>query len=146
MMAAASQRQHAQWARALIAACGGLEEAAGVCRLSKSQLARCQDGASADCLPVDVVADLELYCGQPVISSALVALAEARRASHAIGALMDEACDASEAAVALQSLARAAARDGILSEQERRALTGAAAKVARELADVVAVLGGGGDA
>jgi len=73
-------------------------------------------------------------------------LAEARRASHAIGGLMDEACDASEAAVALQSLARAAARDGILSDQQRRALTGAAAKVARELADVVAVLGGGGDA
>jgi hypothetical protein len=147
MSGAASLRQHAQWARALIAACGGLEEAAGVCRLSRSHLSRCQDGSVADCLPVDVVADLELYCGQPVYSAALVALAESRRVGSVVGQLMDEACDASEAAMALQSLAREASKDGILSERERRALTAAAAKAASELSDVVAALSvpGGGD-
>jgi len=141
MSGAATMRQHAQWARVLIAACGGLEEAAGVCRVSKSQLARFQDGSTADCMPVEVVADLELYCGAASYSGALVALATARREAHKVGQLMDEACDASEAAASLQAMAREAGRDGHLSERERRQLTLATEKAMRELADVQAVLG-----
>lgn len=45
--------------RDLIEAAGGLEAAAGFCRLGKSQLHRCCDKNTLDFAPIDVVHDLE---------------------------------------------------------------------------------------
>ena len=65
-------RRHSQLARVLIAACGGLDEAAEACRIGKSQLSNAQNPNHDAYLPVDVIADLEAYCGKPHYSSALI--------------------------------------------------------------------------
>lgn len=64
--------RHSQLARLLIKECGGLEDAAKACRLSKSQLSNAQLPHHDAVLAIDVVADLEAYCGKPIYSSALV--------------------------------------------------------------------------
>lgn len=54
---------------ALVAACGGLDAAAGLSRVRRSQMARYTDPADDDTnMPADVVAALQLHCGQPIVS------------------------------------------------------------------------------
>lgn len=113
-------RQHARLARALVTACGGLEEAAGACRLKKSRLADFQDPATDSFMPADVMADLEVHCGDPLYSRALF---EAHLAKGDAGALAEEACRATEIAAQIQALARCfGARR--LTETVRRQLAG----------------------
>lgn len=142
-MIAASGRQHASWARLLIKACGGLDESSRACRLSVSQLSRCQDGNDPSVLPVDVIADLELYCGQAIYSRALVSLLEGAASQTIAADLVSECCDVGEAGAELQSAVRRAARDGKLSEVERRAICEKASALRKELADVDRLLAAG---
>jgi hypothetical protein len=135
-MSAATGRQHAAIARLLIKACGGLDESARACRLSASQLGRAQDGLDPAVLPIDVVADLELYCGKAIYSRALVDLLEAASACRLTGDLVSESCDVAEAGADLQALVRKASKDGKLSAIERRAIGEGAARVRQELADI----------
>lgn len=112
-------RMHASWARQLIAACGGLDEAATACRLKKSRLSQCQDPDADGVLPADVITDLEGYCGSPVYSQRM---AEHRPSRLDAQALMDEAMEAAEATSGLQAMVREAIKDGHLSPRERDAL------------------------
>lgn len=134
-----NRRTHATLARMLIAACGGLEEAAGVCRIGRSQLSDCQSPHGAGFLPADVIADLEAHCGEPVVSRALAraVIAEAPEAGEA---LVDAACEAAEAVAALQREVRRALSDGALTPGERTALTREFHAAMRGLGDVGAAL------
>jgi hypothetical protein len=142
-VSAASGRQHASWARLLIKACGGLDESARASRLSVSHLSRCQDGSDPSVLPVDVIADLELYCGQAIYSRALVSLLEGASSLTVPADLVSEGCDVGEAGAELQAAVRKAARDGKLSERERRDLCEKANKVRQELSDMERLLAAG---
>lgn len=112
-------RHHARLARNLIAACGGLEEAAGACRLKKSRLSTCQDPHSGSFLPVDVLADLEAHCGEPIYSRALF---EARPGGEAAEELVAEACQTTEVAAALQGLVRSLGAKRLGEAGRRQAL------------------------
>ena len=119
---ALSDLQHAALARRLLKACGTLEEAALACRYSVAQLSRCQTAGSGSYLTADVIADLELYCGQNHYSRALV---DARPTSQQIGDLLHDICRAAEDATALQSTTRRAleaAADGKLPQRICEAL------------------------
>ncbi len=136
-------RMHALLARELIAACGGLDEAAGACRLKKSRLSECcqaqapePDGPNAY-LPIDVVAELEAYCGRPIYSQALV---DARPSAPG-ERLVDEACDVAEGAAALQHLVRRLeAEKRPLTPREKTVIDAAVLKLERELSDVRATV------
>lgn len=145
-MSAASGRWHAHQARLLIKACGGLEEAAGVCRLSVSHLSRCQDGLDATVLPVDVIADLEMYCGQAIYSSALVGLVKAANEGRDLAKMLTSACAASEGASDLQRAVRVALADDALDERERRAISGQLSRARADLDNVAACLARANDA
>jgi len=61
----------------LIEACGGVEGAAVSTRVEKSSLSLYQRVDRPDCfMPADVVADLEHFAGEPVVSSVLASLIE----------------------------------------------------------------------
>ena len=115
-------RQHALLARQLIAACGGLDEAAAACRLNRSRLSEFQTPEANAFMPADVMADLEAYAGEPIYSRALC---EARPAAPAPADLLTEACEAAETAVDLQRTIRLAvgAAHG-LSPRQRDAVEG----------------------
>jgi len=135
-----NRRAHALAARRLIAACGGLIEAAAACRVGKSQLADYQAAEGLGFMPADVMADLEAYCGTPVYSRMLV---EARPAGPETFDLAREACDAAEAAGRLQRGARQAADDGAITERERRELVDIYAEALDQLRQVGALLSEG---
>ncbi|MCA6311658.1 hypothetical protein [Phenylobacterium sp.] len=128
-----NRRAHALAARRLIAACGGLVEAAAACRVGKTQLADYQAADGDGFMPADVMADLEAYCGAPAYSRMLV---EARPCGPDSQDLAREACDAAEAAGRLQRGARLAADDGDLSERERRELAKIYAEALEQLRQV----------
>lgn len=133
------RRWHAMHARRLIAACGGLDESAGVCRVQKSQLSDYQSPHVEAFMPADVIADLEAYAGEPLYSRALVGeLPDAPARS-----LTDEVCDVVESAADLQRLVRRAMADGQLTPAERVALLRAHADTLEELSQVGAELARG---
>lgn len=134
-----NRRAHALHARLLVEACGGLEEAAQRCRVGKSQLSDYQSPHGEGFMPADVLADLEAYCGHRVYSRALFEV-DAQVVSKAD--LKDEACEASEAVIALQHAIRLATRDGVISPREREGLTRLFEAARRELADVGHLLEG----
>ena len=125
--------RHAMLARELIAACGGLVEAAEVCRLKRSRLSDCQNADLAGrgrYLPIDVIAQLEAYCGRPIYSASVAAARPARADVHT---LLTEACQVTEEAAALQRLCRRAEERGPLSLHERRLIEAGAVAIEQEL-------------
>jgi hypothetical protein len=133
------RRWHATLARRLIAACGGLEEAAQECRVQKSVLGDYQSPHTDAFMPADVMADLEAYCGEALYSRAL---AEALPASGATRALTEEVCDVVESAADLQRRVRLAVKDGTINPRERADLLRAYADTLDELGQVGAQLAG----
>jgi len=129
--------RHAQLARQLIAACGGLDEAASACRLKRSQLARFQDPKDANHMPADVIADLEAYCGEPIYSRGLVAQRPSQVTPESV---MAEACDTVAAAAEMLQAARAAAGDGQLTPAELRELERHFAQVEQQLSEFRAAI------
>lgn len=125
--------------RQLINACGGLEEAACACRISKSRLSECQTPLAGAFLPIDVVASLEAYCGEPIISRALV---EARPSAASAAGLVTDAIECAEEASALQRLVRRRAGGKPMSQRERDELVAAAELIEGHLAAVRADLEG----
>jgi len=108
-------RKHSLLARNLISACGGLEEAASACRLGKSQLSNAQN-VNQDCfLPIDVVAELEAYCGEALYSRALF---ESRGDLLGSGDLVGEAIDLNAQVAALSSHLHHALSDKIITANE----------------------------
>lgn len=125
-------QQHALLARRLIKGCGGLEEASGALqgRLKKSRLAEFQDPKSGAFMPIDVVAELEAYCGEPTYSAAVAA---ERPAQSAAKNVVTEACEIAEEATALQRVARLAAADGELSDNEKATIEAGAQAIEDEI-------------
>lgn len=124
-------------ARALMDACGGVDECIDACRAGRTQLYAYRDASSGRFMPADVMADLEAYCGQPIYSRALV---EARPASATVDSVVEEACDIGEAAVSLQRLVRMAAKDGELTEHEKREIEEGLQKLEAEARDLRAAM------
>lgn len=114
--------RHAFLARQLIGACGGLEAAASACRLKKTRLQLFTDPNAGSFMPMDVVADLEAYCGRASYSQAVAA--ERPQAPDLVGALADEACSTVEAAAELQELVRRHKGGDALTMYERRKVDG----------------------
>jgi hypothetical protein len=112
-------RHHARLARDLVSACGGLEEAAGACRLKKSRLSDFQDPGSGAFMPADVIADLEAWCGEPIYSRSLF---EARPGGEKAAELAAEACQTTEVAAALQGLIRNLGAKRLTEGARRQAL------------------------
>lgn len=119
-MSAAPNRWLKLRTRALIKACGGLEEASRACaetcrNYSTSQLGRCQTVGAPDYLPIDIVLCLEAYCGTPHVTSAMC---EARPSTVTAGELRDELSDIVEGGAAIITRYRAAMADGVIDGRE----------------------------
>lgn len=123
--------------RELIEACGGLTEATAACRYAAPQLSRCQTVDTPDFLALDVVAALEAYCGQPIVSRALF---EEQPAQASPANLIDEASEVTETAAALQGQIRLAAKDGVITPRERQQLRAGLHALKGEIRDVEASL------
>lgn len=136
-----NRRQHARFAALLIKACGGLEEAASVCRVAKSQLGDYQSPHGESFMPADVLVDLERYCGKAIYSRSLF---EARPEPAAVGELIGESCDVVEGAAALQHEIRMAVADGVITPNERERLCRRLEQVKAELRHVETALNAGG--
>ncbi|WGM45258.1 hypothetical protein KOAAANKH_00119 [Brevundimonas sp. NIBR10] len=135
--------------KALVQACGGLDEAVAACRAaeesgqgraySKAQLSRCCVPTAPDFAPIDIVAVLEDFCGEPIVSRALV---EARPAVAGVGDIRDEASEATEAAASLQgAVRRALAGDNRIEAHEAREILDLVEKGMAEFRDVASSLG-----
>jgi predicted ATPase with chaperone activity len=124
---------HARLARRLIEACGGLEEAAQACRVSKSKLSDYQNPMVGLFMPADVMFDLEAYAGEPSYSRALF---EARPEGPPTSDLMKEAAEATEAVARLQGAVRKALDDGDLSPNEADRLAALHSEAETELREV----------
>ena len=134
-------RKHAALARDLIKSCGGLVEASDNCRLSKSALANAQNVNHEYYLTVDVVADLEAYCGDAVYSRALVDVAPAQSGD---GDIVGDAIDLTLKSASLNARLHKALRDGKLSPNEKDALLQTASQLRNGLNAFEAELGEGG--
>lgn len=112
-------RQHKAAAKALIAACGGLSEAPGACRVSRSSLSNYENVNEAATMPADVIADLESYCGEAVYSSRLAAAADQPMASLDV---QGDAMRLTEIGARMTRQLHEYMADHQLDEHERRAL------------------------
>lgn len=133
-----SARRHADLARRLIAACGGLEESASACRIGVSTLSTYQNPREAATMPADVVVDLEAYCGDAIYSRAMC---EARPSEPVSGDALAETHDVVCAASALLP----AVMDMLAGKPGARArFADAVAKLDAEVDDVEAIASAGG--
>jgi hypothetical protein len=114
-----SPRKHALLARALIDACDGVEDAERACRVGQSQLYNYCSPNHPATMPVDVIAELEDYCGQAIYSRALANRNGGATPSQDI---VIDALEINERAAHLSTEAHAAMRDGRIDEGERRRL------------------------
>lgn len=133
-----NRRQHALLARELLQACGGAHEAiramrdAGVqCRRDTIFDTARADGASY--LRVDQLHFLEDYCGKRIYSRAI---ADCAPAEDQPAGVVEEACETSELAVALQRLVRQAVADGVLTPNEKVEIEQLVGTLERKLRDV----------
>lgn len=120
--------EHAYLARRLIDAVGGLERAAGICRVSAGVLSSYQNPSRPECfMPSDVVSALQIAGGDALFSRAQIG--EVDQVETVIADPMHHACGlVKEAAEALGAV-QAAMSDGSVSPSDFAACD-------RELADV----------
>lgn len=120
--------EHAYLARRLIEAVGGLERAAGICRVSAGVLSTYQNPSRPECfMPSDVVSALQIAGGDALFSKAQ--MAEVDQPDTVIADPMHHACGlVKEAAEALGAV-ESAMSDGTVSAADF-------ARCDRELADV----------
>lgn len=121
----------------LFDACGGVQRAATLCRVSDKHLYRYRDEASEWMLPIDVMMVLERECGRPILSKALF---ESAPRPDGQRDPVNEACEAAEAVMDMQRVVRLAAADGVLTPRERTDARRALAAAREQLADVEAAL------
>lgn len=132
-----NRRQHATQARMLIAACGGLVESSGVCRINKTQLSEAQQPEGDYYLPADVIVALEQHCGERSYSRAMF---EAGDDGAVVRDLKDETSEAMESVADLHRDVRLATKDGKLTPAERTRLMRMQAEARRQLDEVGEVL------
>ena len=130
----AEARVFSTLARALTDRVGGLDAAAAVTRVGRSQLGNYASLHDGQTMPVDVVADLEAVAGEPLITAEL-----ARRAGYLLvpltpaddGPLAERMARlAAEVGQAFSAYAAAVADGHTTAEEE--------AHIARELTDIIA--------
>lgn len=92
-------------------------------------------------MPADVIADLEMYCGEPIYSRALV---ENRPHATLAADVLTEACEVTEAAGALLKTARLAASDGRLTREEKAAVEAGVLAIEGQLRELRAAATGQG--
>lgn len=113
-------RQHTLLARALIDACGGVDACRKpTTRVEQSQLYAYRDFNSGVFMPADIIDRLESICKIPVYSQFLF---EPHQAAVTVDCVVEAGCDVAEAGTDLQRLVRVAAKDGELSENEKRSI------------------------
>lgn len=137
-----TERQLATKTKALLHACGGLEEASKACSetarpYSTAQLSRCQTPGSGCFLPLDIINVLEDYCGKPIISQALF---EARPCAAEAQSLLTEASETTESAAAFQARARRALADGVVTAREADELAKDADEMLEQAREAVAAV------
>lgn len=128
--------------RLLVAACGGLPVAAEVCAaecrpISVKQLSRCQNPNAPDLLALDLVDCLERFCGQHLITQAIIDFAPS---TGSPGELRDESSEVTETAAELQRHIREALADDEIDAAEAAALMDIVQRGKSHLADVEACL------
>ncbi len=128
-----NRRQHATYARRLIAACGGLKESAGICRINKTQLGEAQAPEGEYYLPADVIVELEQHSGRRDYSRAMF---EASADAEASADLREEISEAMESVADLHRQVRLATKDGRVSPRERRQLLALQAQAKQQLDEV----------
>lgn len=125
--------------RDLMAECGGVTRCAQVTRSDAGNLSRYGNPQEGQFMPLDVAADLEAECGDPIVTRCLASLSHVglvdrprpvRPADHvrAIGDIAREVADV----ISAQS---SAAADGVIDESE-------AAEVVKEALEAIAALEG----
>jgi hypothetical protein len=132
---------HALLARDLIAACGGLDEAASASgRLKRSRLAEFQSVNSGAFMPADVMAALEAYCGKPIYSAAIAAALPSAAGEH----LLAEVCAVSEDSALMQRLVRDLVATGRpMTPREKSVVAAGMLRLAQELREAQATVEGG---
>lgn len=123
-------------ARQLIKACGGLVEASAVCRISRSRLSDCQNlriGNEGGFMPIDVIAELEAYCGRPIYSAAVAAERPAQADPHTV---LTEACEISEEAGVLLRVCREADGQAAITPHERRLIEAGAHAIEEQIREL----------
>lgn len=115
-----TERLLALLTKKLMDRCGGLAEASAACeqlarQYSIPQLSRCTTPGSGNYLPLDILAALERYCGEPVISRALAQQSPTEATTER---LADLACAFSEQALDVQKFLRTALADRVLTPRE----------------------------
>lgn len=103
-------------------ACGGVERAAALCGLSKSQVSRCASPEHPDLLPLAAVLALEADCGLPLVTAAMAGchgrtLARGRDEGDGVS-LAGAHADVTRAAAGLMGEAADAFEDGAVSPAE----------------------------
>lgn len=135
-------RRLAHATQRLVKLCGGADEAAAACRVSATQLGRYTDPLIVDAwIPADIVAELEGYCGERVVSALLVEL-RPFRPEHA--GPVEEGCDVGESGLAVQAAVRRAYADGELTPAEQAAIERTIACHEQEIAQLRAALAAAG--
>lgn len=133
--------RHAHLARTLTQRCGGIEAAAGACRVGKTQLGDYQSPHGEGFMPADVIFDLEAYCGAAIYSRAL---AEAHAENARAADLGLAACEATERVAELQREVRLATADGVITPAMRSRLLRQEAVAEEAVREVGEILGRGG--
>ncbi len=130
-------QRHALLFRRLADACGGVPRIMelGVTRLRKpTHLYRFCEPHSGCFAPIDVIEDLELFCGQPIYTAAIT---DGLPTSKLTRDLLEEACETSLSAAELMRLVMVAkASKAGITPRMRAAITAAVDHIAEELRDV----------
>lgn len=137
--------------RDLITACGGIERAAGIAHVSKTEAGRWQVTSEAAILPITAALALEQDCGVPYVTRAMAdlhgrRLVEPSEEVASAASVLMQASDAARRAGELMAAAATAAADGRLSPAEAETLDRSAGDLARALEplrhDLAGVRGG----
>lgn len=142
----ARAQRHALLFRRLTDRCGGIPAIVAMepppTRLRRpSQLYRFADATSGYFAPADVIEDLELLCGEPIYTAALVESLPSHRLVHD---LMQETCETSLGAAELMRVVLAAkGSPGGITPRIRAAILAACEHLAEELRDVRAAASAG---
>jgi len=134
-VSAMTNARHAELARLLYAACGGVPKivAEEACRLDKTRLYEFGDETADAYMPADVMADLEGYAGEPIYSRGL---AEHRPWEAQAAELLTEAMETTELSARLMGLVREATADKHVDAQERRRILQGITELEQQLREI----------
>lgn len=128
--------------RDLVKRCGGVERAAEIASVSKSQMGRCNNDGDPDLMTIPVVLALQADCGLPLVTAAMAELQGRRLTDPAAGADGGNAAvqmlhaEAIVQAGELVSAGALAFADGRLTPAEAVSIDRAAARLDAAISDL----------